>query len=184
MENTTQETQVFQWIKGDYEGRLVSVIDTFVEDNIEWLVFQDGSQCNSALIGEFIAPVQPGTQPPLPVVSGIAPTKPKTAPVPVEAPKPESTATVAVQPNPIAAHPIHDLLRMSKKKQVKLQVTVSVDMPSEDLLKVMIGEFPDGADIIKDYLASTIDQENLMSQIKTLLKANIKPGRQTKPNKE
>jgi hypothetical protein len=170
MENTTQDNQAFQWIKGDYEGKLVTVIDTFVEDNIEWLIFQDGSQCNSALIGEFIVPVPQGANPPLPVSNGMP--KPKPQPV---AQKPTETAkSVAVEPTPVSAHPIHNLLSMSKKKQVKLEITIGVDMPSEDLLKVMIGEFPDGADIIGDYLVSTIDQENMMSQIKSLLKARIK----------
>lgn len=168
MENTTQETQVFQWIKGDYEGKLVTVIDTFVEDNIEWLIFQDGSQCNSSLIGEFIVPVAPGANPPLPVSNGMPKPKPQSVV------QKEPVKSVAVEPTPISAHPIHDLLRMSKKKQVKLEITVGVDMPSEELLKVMIGEFPDGADIIGDYLVSTIDQENMMNQIKNLLKAKIK----------
>ena len=176
MENITQEPQVFQWIKGDYEGKIVNVIDTFVEDNIEWLVFQDGTQCNSSLIGEFIVPVQQGAQPPLPVTNGRQKQSAQpTVQNPVEQPKP-----AAVQPNPVSAHPIHDLLRMSKKKAVKLEITIGVDMPSEDLLKVMIGEFPDGADIIGDYLVSTIDQENMMSQIKNLLKARIKQVKTTK----
>ena len=177
MENITQESQVFQWIKGDYEGRLVKVIDKFTDDNIEFLVFEDGTQCNSALIGEYIIHVPQGTQPPLPVVSGsFKPTLPPPAPQKtVEQPKP-----AVVQPNPISAHPIHDLLRMSKKKPVKLEITIGVDMPSEELLKVMIGEFPDGADIIGDYLVSTIDQENMMSQIKNLLKARIKQVKTTK----
>lgn len=172
MENTTQETQVFQWIKGDYEGKLVTVIDTFVEDNIEWLIFQDGSQCNSALIGEFIVPVAPGANPPLPVSNGMP--KPKPKPQPVAQKPTEPVKSVAVEPTPVSVHPIHNLLQMSKKKQVKLEITIGVDMPSEELLKVMIGEFPDGADIIGDYLVSTIDQENMMSQIKNLLKARIK----------
>jgi hypothetical protein len=170
MENITQEPQVFQWIKGDYEGKLVNVIDTFVEDNIEWLIFQDGTQCNSALIGEFIAPVPPGSQPPLPIVSGMAPRKPAPAPIKKEQP----VSQPVIQSTPVSGHPIHDLLRMSKKKKVKLEITIGVDMPSEDLLKVMIGEFPDGADIIGDYLVSTINQEDMMNQIKNLLKARIK----------
>jgi len=170
MENITQEPQVFQWIKGDYEGKVVNVIDKFVEDNIEWLVFQDGTQCNSSLIGDFIVPVPQGEQPPLPLSNGTP--KQKTQPV-VQKPT-ESAKPAIAQPTPVSSHPIHDLLRMSKKKPVKLEITIGVDMPSEDLLKVMIGEFPDGADIIGDYLVSTIDQENMMSQIKNLLKARIK----------
>jgi hypothetical protein len=98
--------------------------------------------------------------------------KPKPAPAPVK--KENPAPSPMVQPTPTSLHPIHDLLQMSKKKQVKLEVTIGVDMPSEDLLKVMIGEFPDGADIIGDYLVSTIDQENMMAQIKNLLKARIK----------
>jgi hypothetical protein len=179
MENITQEPQVFQWIKGDYEGRLVNVIDTFVEDNIEWLIFQDGSQCNSSLIGEWIAPVPAGSNPPLPVTSGIPqPAPQKTAEKVLAQPQPKPQPVA--QTTPATGHPIHNLLSMSKKKPVKLEITIGVDMPSEDLLKVMIGEFPDGADIIGDYLVSTIDQENMMSQIKNLLKARIKQVKTTK----
>jgi hypothetical protein len=170
MEIEMKEPQIFQWVKGEYEGKLVKVVDSFVDDNLEFLVFEDGSQCNSALIGEYIMPVAPGATPPLPVVSAFAPPVPPKPPVSKESAVPQKSAKVETA---ASGHPVHELLKVSKKKQTKLQLVLEVEMPSEDLIRVVNESYENGGSIIGDYLVSTIDKDALMKQIEELLKAKI-----------
>lgn len=167
MQTEVKNEKVFQWIKGESEGKVVKVIDTFIDDNMEFLVFEDGSQCNSALIGEYIMPLEPGMVPPLPVVSnttGIKMVKKLETQV-----KPIESATQITE----AAHPVHELLRISKKTLVSMQITLDVEMPSDDLIRIVHESYENGSSIVGDYLVSAIDKNTLMSQIENMLKTKI-----------
>jgi hypothetical protein len=47
--------KIYQWTKGEKQGSVVKTDgDTFIEDNIEFLVFKDGSMINAALVSEML----------------------------------------------------------------------------------------------------------------------------------
>jgi len=166
MTETASKQKTFQWIKGDYEGKISTVVDTFIEDNIEFLVFEDGSQCNSALIGEYIINIPEGESPRIPVVTNQELHQKRQA-----EPVLKEYKEAAVDK---LTHPVHDLLKISKKKKTKLEISIDIDMPSDELIRIINDSYENGDDIIGEYLVSAINQQIIMSQIENLVKLNIK----------
>ena len=88
-------TKTYQWIKGEKAGDVVkSTGDTILEGNIEFLIFTNGSRCNTSLLGDMLIEVasdnpddlmmMTNEMEPQPVV--VAPPKPKPAQVQKEVP--------------------------------------------------------------------------------------------------
>jgi len=159
----------FQWIRGEQIGKIVkSFGETFIDDNIEFMIFEDGSQCNTALIGEWLAPIE-GPQNAL-----ILP-----EPDPIQKPANNMPGHSNTPPPPtqkapiVKANPIHDLLRVSKKKKMKIQLNLEVEMPSEDLIKVINDSYDNGSSEIGNFLVASISQEVIMEQIEKILRSKL-----------
>lgn len=149
----------FQWIRGDKAGVIVkSTGSTYIDDdNMEFLVFEDGTQCNTMLIGEWILPLDSPSE-------GYVLEEPAPAPInPVQYEAP---------PAPKPANPIHDLLEMSKKQDVAFTVKIELKMPSEELMRVIQDSYDNGADLIGDYLVST-NKEDILEQIEEIIRARV-----------
>lgn len=171
-DTTEKKVMMFQWIRGDRMGQIVKSIDTIVDDNMEFFVFEDGSQCNTQLVGEWIVPIQSINDAPMMVneiqelqmIRDQGGRMEKVEPLKTVDRKVESVAS---------ANPIHDLLKMSKKKSVKLQLNISVEMPAEELIKVIQESYANGSKLIGDYLISSVDQSSVMKQIETILRSRV-----------
>lgn len=167
----TQEKKVimFQWTRGDRMGQIVKAIDTVVDDNMEFFVFEDGSQCNTKLVGEWIVPIESIYDAPILVneIQDLQMIRDQGGRM--EKLEPFKTMeTKSESPNPI-----YDLLKISKKKPVKLQLTISVEMPAEELIKVVQESYANGSKLIGDYLTSSVDQSSVMKQIETILRSKV-----------
>jgi len=151
----------FQWIRGEKAGMIVkSTGSTFIDDdNMEYLVFEDGTQCNTMLIGEWILPLDS----PNDAYMLEEPTAIPSKPAQLEVPPPPPTKAI---------NPIHDLLEMSKKHDTSISVKIEVKMPSEDLMKVIQDSYDNGADLIGDYLIST-NKEDILEQIEEIIRARV-----------
>jgi hypothetical protein len=157
MNTPLNKPMVFQWIKGESQGKFVRSTGKTVNDGMtEYLIFEDGSQCNVQLIGEWLIPMEV----PDPYVAA----KPATQP---EAPTPQPISQKEA-PAPIS-NPVYDLLKMSKKKPSKIQLNITIDMPSEELIKIIEDSYEGGEESIKEYLVSTVDQKSVMKQIEEIL---------------
>lgn len=163
MTNVVKNKPMFQWIRGDRMGTIVkSTGETVIDGNMEFMVFEDGSQCNIQLIGEWILPIDNAENAPY---MPEPPQQPRNVPVPVKEP--------IIERQVASSNPVHDLLKMSKKKSMKMQLSITVEIPSEDLIKVIHDSYPNGSKHIGDYLVSTIDQNSITKQIETLLRAKV-----------
>jgi len=149
--------KTYQWIKGDNVGNVVeSNGDTILEDNIEFLIFTNGTQCNTALLGDFIMEVasshpddlmlEPSELKPLP------PTPPLNRLI-KEGTKPP------VKKETTSANPVVSLLASSKKTKEKITITIEMELPPADLLKVVAASFEDGEKQIFDYLVNGLSPE-------------------------
>jgi len=152
--NNFNVPMAFQWIKGENIGKFVRSTGKTLKDGLdEYIVFEDGTQCNSTLIGEWIIPMDvPSPSPQKPVVAdSVQPTQPESV------------------PQKSLSNPVHDLLQKSKKKPTKIRLEITIDMPSEDLIRIVSDSYDDGEAHIQNYLISTVDQTSVISQISGIL---------------
>ena len=152
--------KTYQWIKGDNAGKVVeSNGDTILEDNIEFLIFTNGTQCNTSLLGDFIMEV-PSSHP-----SDLFMEPDELKPVPPPKPKPVNTAPAqkgtppSVTKETASANPVVSLLTSSKKTKEKITITIEMELPPADLLKVVAASFEDGEKQIFDYLVNGLSPE-------------------------
>jgi hypothetical protein len=160
----------FQWIRGERVGQVVkSSGSTYIDDdNMEFLVFEDGTQCNTILIGEWILPLDSPAE-------GYILDEPKAWP--------ETTHPMVFVPpqeqKMQKVNPIHDLLEMSKKYDTSVSVKIELKMPSEDLMKVIQDSYENGGDLIGDYLIST-NKIDILEQIEEIIRARVVEATQKK----
>jgi len=152
----------FQWIKGENLGKFVrSTGKTFNDGLEEYVVFEDGTQCNTKLIGEWVIPMD------VPNPSG---RKNSESPTPaVQAVPDTATNTTSSVENPV-----YDLLQKSKKQSTKIRLEITIDMPSDDLIRIVNESYEGGENHIRNYLVSTVNQNSVMSQIEDILGERVK----------
>ena len=54
----TNQEQLYQWVKGDDAGEFCYAIGTEVEDDMEFILFDNDTRVNKAVFDEFIIPVK------------------------------------------------------------------------------------------------------------------------------
>jgi len=183
--------KTYQWIKGEKAGDVVkSTGDTILEGNIEFLIFTNGSRCNTSLLGDMLIEVasdnpddlmmMTNEMEPQPVM--VAPPKPKPAPVQKDVPVKKEEPTVALKE---VTSPVVSLLSSSKKTKEKVTIAVEMELPPAELLKVVSASFEDGEKQIFDYLVNGLspDQnEAIRKQIAETIMATVF-GKETKTTK-
>jgi hypothetical protein len=158
--------KIYQWTKGDKQGQVVKTIgEKFIEDNIEYLVFNDGSMINSALINEFLMEIPSEDEAIL--MHDLAPEpmqrverKPKPAPAPVQ--------TNYVQH--IELSPLERLLLDSKKTKETFTIDLKLEMPSVELMKVLAASYDDGEEQVLRFLASSLKFEDIKDSVAQQIK--------------
>jgi hypothetical protein len=150
---------MFQWVRGERMGQIVkSTGESIIDDNIEYLIFEDGSQCNMQLVGEWIVPIESAANAAFVVDP---PRKPHTN-------LQDNNMTVS-QSQERKSNPVFDLLDRSKKKNVKMEISITVNMPSDELIKVIDDSYENGTRLIGEYLVNSVDQNVLMKQVEAIL---------------
>jgi hypothetical protein len=160
--------KIYQWTKGEKQGSVVKTDgDTFIEDNIEFLVFKDGSMINAALISEYLLELP--TEQDAFLIQDLAPTPLQRKPPAQEAPPPTQ---VQVQENR-SSSPIESLLSGSKRTREKFTVMVEVDLPPAELMKVIADSYEDGEEKVLQYVSSTIPIEEVRDLIAEQIKKSV-----------
>jgi hypothetical protein len=179
--------KTYQWIKGEKAGDVVkSTGDTILEGNIEFLIFVDGSRCNTSLLGDMLIEVASDNPDDLLMMANEMTPQPKV----VETPKPTPVAKappipVQVKPTATTDSPLVSLLSSSKKTKEKVMITVEMELPPADLLKVVAASFDDGEKQIFDYLVNGLSHEQneaIRKQIAETIMTTVF-GKETKTTK-
>lgn len=181
--------KTYQWIKGEKAGDVVkSTGDTILEGNIEFLIFTNGSRCNTSLLGDMLIEVASEDPDDLMIMAN----EMEPQPVVVTPPKPKPTPTPAKQPAPVQVKqtqtndsPLVSLLSSSKKTKEKVMITVEMELPPADLLKVVAASFEDGEKQIFEYLVnglSSDQNEAIRKQIAETIMITVF-GKETKTTK-
>lgn len=158
-------TKLYQWLKGDKVGDIVEWQGDIVSENgLNFLVFTDGSRGNESLMGDFYIEIPNRDEPFIDInlMKG----------EPVRFPQDNNPPLTRVQPNqnqiPVRAvetNPISKLLGDSKKTKTTVDISLIVDMPPSDLMKVLSESYEDGEKQVLQYLADTVDINNIQKQI-------------------
>lgn len=142
--------KTYQWLKGDRAGEVVkSDGGTLLEGNLEFLIFTDGSRCNTTLLGDYIMEIASDGEEDLILMNDPAPQPMQR----VEAPKP-TPQPVKVENAPKSLSPLETLLSTSKKVKEKVTITFEIEVPPADLLKVVASSFDNGEKQVFDYLTN------------------------------
>jgi hypothetical protein len=153
--------KTYQWIKGEKAGDVVKSDGTIVDDGgIDFITFTDGSRCNNDLIGDYIIEVLDDSPENLFMLNDIAP-EPLRVVQTNDLPhtqQPDSSAQV-IQPTAPTVSPLEALLTNSKKTEKTVGVSLKINVPPFDLIKVLAASFDDGQDQVLSYLQNSITPE-------------------------
>jgi len=179
--------KTYQWIKGEKAGDVVkSTGDTILEGNIEFLIFVDGSRCNTSLLGDMLIEVASDNPDDLLMMTNEMMPQPKVVEMPKPAPATKAPPTpVQVKPTPTTDSPLVSLLSSSKKTKEKVMITVEMELPPADLLKVVAASFDDGEKQIFNYLVNGLSHEQneaIRKQIAETIMTTVF-GKETKTTK-
>jgi hypothetical protein len=178
--------KTYQWIKGEKAGDVVkSTGDTILEGNIEFLIFTDGSRCNTSLLGDMLMEVASDNPDDLMMMANEMAPLPKVVEAPKPKPAPAPKAPVQVKQEPTNDSPLVSLLSSSKKTKEKVMITVEMELPPAELLKVVATSFEDGEKQIFDYLVNGLSPEQneaIRKQIAETIMTTVF-GKETKTTK-
>ena len=161
--------KTYQWIKGERAGDVVKSDGSIINDGgIDFITFTDGSRCNNALVGDYVMEVLDDNPENLFMLNDIAP-EPlhmmETNGLP-HAPTPDrsiynqpSTPTQSTQTTAPAVSPLEALLATSKKTEKVVGVSLKINVPPFDLIKVLAASFDDGQHQVLNYLQNSITPE-------------------------
>jgi hypothetical protein len=175
----------YKWIKGEKTGSISKTDGNVITDgDISYLEFIDGSVINLELIGEYIQFVGEFPEP-----------KKEEPRVELLVDTPSIPLTLADSPNnnyvypdaaKITESPISLLLSSSKKKKVTIDVSIVVQCPPYELMKVLADSHDDGEIEVKKFLEqNAIDPSDVMKQVADQIwLAAYKPAKTNKRNEE
>jgi hypothetical protein len=167
--------KTYQWIKGEKAGDVVKSDGEIINDGgIDFITFTDGSRCNSILLGDYIIEVLDDNPENLFMLNDLAP-EPLRMVTTNELPNAEPTPVTPPIQSP-AVSPLEALLTTSKKTEKTVVVSLKINVPPFDLIKVLAASFDDGQDQVLSYLQNSITPEmveELKKQIAIELTSDI-----------
>tara|TARA_S200002703_G_scaffold25952_1_gene22269 strand:+ start:403 stop:972 length:570 start_codon:yes stop_codon:yes gene_type:complete len=182
MPETTQEIVRYQWIKGEDQGK----VETLIDNKGKFLIFESGNKCNKQLIGEYIQKIDMDN--PVLVFEDPLAKRPK--------PKPGEVAAKAVEVaknmesfrdavnqsrQPLPESPTIAIIEKAKTRKTKLNVRMNCDLPNKAFIKVLEESFnEDVIEMLAIHLVSKIEDpeqfliDNLKGSISEWYKYNNK----------
>lgn len=168
----------FEWIKTERAGD-ISRFKALVEENgVEYIVFQDNTRVNSALIGDVVMshknPIDlmtfkedfdPTIAPELETKT-IAGGHNETFNLDTPATKfhRETTATLSV------SNPVHELLKKAKKSKQKVSLVLELEIPTRDIYRIVSDNFEDGDHEIVNFILADLDENAIKNALISALK--------------
>lgn len=164
------ENKYYQWVKGDYTGRIETVESYLDENSLNFIVFESGKRINADLLLEYLIEV-PEHQAKIAEESAIIDELPTMA-----APNP------AIQPTkPISQSPVMQLLLNQKNEsRNSIEVSLEIKIPRKEMVDVLKGSFGDEIEedlyqYIHNQLDYSVIQETVQEKIKKFIQEYYEP---------
>lgn len=172
----------FEWVKTERVGDISKFKSFLVENEVEYVVFQDNTRINSALLGDIVmmhksefdlmTVREDFTEPEIQ-------SQPNTPPPPPPSQEPKGIKE-SEQPVPSqASNPVHELLKKAKKKKQKLVLQLDLQLPSEEMYSIISENFEKGDDDIVEFIMAELSPELIKRAINSALR-----DKYTNKNKE
>jgi len=168
IEKTREERwseSTFEWVKTERSGDFSRFKDTTIENDIEYIIFQDDTRININLLGDVVLVHNENeaylsdfslknqlvsvSQPSQPFISK-QPTAQQIAPV-------------------IQDNPIHGLLRKAKFNTEEILLPVNISIPTSAIYDVITENFEDGEREILNFILKNITPEMISDALFTAL---------------
>lgn len=182
------DIKTFQWLKGERAGDFVKWDGTITQEGeLNFLVFEDGSRGNENLLNDFFIEVPSEHEPfyitekmekkymqDLQAMNGHLHNS-------HELKQQDQFPTPGnFQSNTQPDNPIAKLLKDSKKTKSSIEISIVVDIPPVDLMKVLSDSYDDGEKRVLDYLSSSLSSEDIKKQIAHQIWVNSFAKKKTK----
>lgn len=169
------ENRYYQWVKGDYIGRVETVKDNLDENGLSFITFESGKRINADLLLEYLMEV-PEHQAkiaeesaltdkfPEPELSNITPSNaPVSNRVPVQQSKINSNSPV-----------MQLLLNQKKEEDESIEVTLQIKIPKKDMIDVLRVSFGDeiNGDLYQ-YIHNQLDDASIKEAVQEKIKKFI-----------
>lgn len=157
---------IFEWVKTEREGDVCKFRQFVVENGTEYTVFEDGTRVNTTLIGDVVLMHKHPEE----IISKIGnPLEKVQSPVSTpHVPPPLYSSAAQLVPsnsNATASSPIFSILEKSKKKKKKIQLEITADLPSAEVLSIVRDNFDASDDELFAYLVNKIDKKKFIASV-------------------
>ena len=153
------ENRYYQWIKGDFTGRVETVKDHIDENGLNFVVFESGKRINESLLLEYMMEV-PEYQAKIAEESAL--------PDPLAFQRPSAFTPPVAKPKPVPiASPVLQLLEAQKTQEEEfLQISLNIKVPKKDFIKILRASFGEEVDRdLHEYIASQLDASSIAESI-------------------
>lgn len=163
------ENKYYQWIKGDFIGRVETVNNYLDENGLNFVVFESGKRINESLLLEYLIEV-PEYQAKIAEQAAIA--EPLSSSVPSGAFHASPDTSPGVSPYNT---PVMNLLMAQKiENSEELKISLEIKVPKKEIVSVLKASF--GNEIEEDlyqYVSQQLDDSSIKNEIKNKIKKFI-----------
>jgi len=168
------ENKYYQWVKGDYIGRVETVKENLDENGLNFVIFESGKRINQDLLLEYLMEV-PEHQAKIAEESAIAQTEDVISPV-NSSPIINSPLQPKVSNSPV----MQLLLNQKKEEEGSIEVELNVKIPKREMIDVLRVSFGDEIeDDLYQYIHNQLDysviQEAVQEKIKKFIQEYYEP---------
>jgi hypothetical protein len=163
------ENKYYQWVKGDYTGRIETVDSYLDENDLNFIVFESGKRINADLLLEYLIEV-PEHQAKIVKESAIDELSANVAPNPA-----------IQQSKPISHSPIMQLLLNQKNESINsIEVSLEIKIPRKEMVDVLKNSFGDEIEedlyqYIHNQLDYSVIKETVQEKIKKFIQEYYEP---------
>lgn len=167
------ENKYYQWVKGDYTGRIETFDSYLDENNLNFIVFESGKRINADLLLEYLIEV-PEYQAKIAEESAIS-----------ELSLNETPAQLQPVAKAKANSPVMQLLLNQKKEEDQtIEVSLQIKIPKKDMIDVLRVSFGDEIDedlyqYIHNQLNLSVVKEAIQEKIKKFIQEYYEPESQS-----
>lgn len=157
---------IFEWVKTEREGDVCRFKNFQVENGIEYTVFEDGTRVNTTLIGDVVLMHKHPEEIISKIGNPLERVQPQVStPYVPPAIHPTVAAASTVQPGAASVSPIFSILEKSKKKKKKIQLDITAELPSAEVLAIVRDNFDASDDELFAYLVNKIDKKKFIAAV-------------------